>query len=86
MAAKGKIVIDKEICKGCKLCTLVCPYKLIAISNDFNSKSILPAVFSDNSEKCTGCKICYEVCPDVAIGVFKMIKKDKKAPETGKEE
>jgi 2-oxoglutarate ferredoxin oxidoreductase subunit delta len=64
------IKIDESRCKGCGLCTIACPKKLVNLCDTPNSLGYLMAVFS-NSEKCTGCALCAEMCPDVAIAVFK---------------
>jgi 2-oxoglutarate ferredoxin oxidoreductase subunit delta len=65
-----KIVIDEGRCKGCGLCTIACPRKLVTLSATPNSFGYKVAVFSD-AQKCIGCSLCAEMCPDVAIMVFK---------------
>lgn len=70
MSAKGRIEIDKELCKGCELCINFCPKKLITVSDKFNSSGYQAASFND-SDDCTGCAICALVCPDVAIEVYR---------------
>jgi 2-oxoglutarate ferredoxin oxidoreductase subunit delta len=70
--AKGTILIDQERCKGCSLCTGVCPQNVIAMSvGDLNSKGYQPAMLVDPEGKCTGCAICAVICPDVCITVFR---------------
>jgi 2-oxoglutarate ferredoxin oxidoreductase subunit delta len=64
------IVIDEPRCKGCGLCTIVCPQKLVTLSETPNSMGYTVALFS-GSPACTGCALCAEMCPDVAIAVFK---------------
>jgi 2-oxoglutarate ferredoxin oxidoreductase subunit delta len=64
------ITIDVERCKGCGLCTLACPRKLVTLSDAPNNLGFTVALFSE-PEKCTGCSLCAEMCPDVAICVFK---------------
>jgi len=66
----GKIVIDKERCKGCQLCISVCPKKLILLADDFNERGTHFVVF-DGSEECTGCTMCGRICPDMAIEVYR---------------
>lgn len=66
----SKIKIDREKCKGCGLCIIVCPKKSIELSKDINSYGYYPAVFIDKGE-CTGCTFCALTCPDVAIEVYK---------------
>jgi 2-oxoglutarate ferredoxin oxidoreductase subunit delta len=64
------ITIDEERCKGCGLCTIACPKRLVSLRDQPNSLGFTVAVFSD-PEACTGCALCAEMCPDVAIAVFK---------------
>ncbi len=65
-----KIVIDEARCKGCGLCTIACPRKLVKMSDAPNSLGYNVAIFTE-PEKCTGCALCAEMCPDVAITVYK---------------
>lgn len=62
----GKIVLNSEKCKGCALCTLVCPKKLLKIGENTNSKGIQTVEFN-NSNECIGCAMCAKRCPDYAI-------------------
>jgi 2-oxoglutarate ferredoxin oxidoreductase subunit delta len=72
--AKGRIVVNEEACKGCRLCTTICPAHLIQIADTFNSKSYRPAKLVDPEHRCTGCTLCAMICPDVAIIVFREVK------------
>ena len=72
--AKGRIVIDETLCKGCELCTTVCPKNLIYMASDrFTPKGYRPAELVDATEACTGCAICTVICPDSAITVYRFI-------------
>lgn len=64
------ITINEARCKGCGLCTIACPKRLVVMSEKPNSVGVTVAVFSNNNT-CTGCALCAEMCPDVAICVFK---------------
>jgi 2-oxoglutarate ferredoxin oxidoreductase subunit delta len=64
------IDIDESRCKGCGLCTIACPNRLIALSEKVNLLGYSPARMLE-PDKCNGCKLCAEICPDVAILVFK---------------
>ena len=72
----GRIIIDRELCKGCYLCISVCPNNLIAVSDKLNQMGYSP-VESKKTEgkegepKCTGCAMCAIVCPDLAIEVYR---------------
>ena len=65
----AKITIDRNTCKGCGLCVLACPKKIVEIdSKTLNEKGYNPATVTD-MEKCIGCAMCATMCPDVAITV-----------------
>ena len=66
----SKIIINEARSKGCGLCTIACPKKLVTLSDTPNSMGYTVAVFT-GPEKCTGCALCAEMCPDVAIMVYK---------------
>lgn len=70
MSVKGRIEIDRELCKGCEICINFCPKKLIISSDKFNASGYQIASFND-SDDCTGCAICALVCPEVAIEVYR---------------
>ena len=46
--AKGKIVIDRERCKGCQLCIEVCPNLKIEVDKALNKKGYSPARFKED--------------------------------------
>lgn len=72
--ARGRIVINEEMCKGCELCTRVCPYNLIHMAEHYNSKGYKPAYLLDPEHRCTGCTLCAMICPEAVITVFRMVK------------
>lgn len=71
--AKGYVVVNPELCKGCYLCISVCPTKSLKISKGINYKGYYPAEFQegDDDKKCTGCASCATICPDIAIEVWR---------------
>ena len=71
MARKGKVVIDRELCKGCYLCVRSCPVKVLEKDPEQNSTGTYP-VKQVSSEKCIACGSCFEVCPDVCIKVYEL--------------
>jgi 2-oxoglutarate ferredoxin oxidoreductase subunit delta len=81
----SRIVIDENRCKGCLLCTIVCPTSLIRQSGRFNPTGYKPAELPhEDMEKCSGCASCAKICPDYAITVWKT-SKTKTAEKTGEE-
>ena len=71
MARKGKITIDRELCKGCFLCIRACPVKILEADTEMNASGSYPSRVV-HAEKCIACGNCYEVCPDVCIEVFEL--------------
>lgn len=68
--AKGRIVIDRELCKGCTYCIQACPKGSLGFEETFNSNGYFP-VYSLHPEKCTGCALCARMCPEIAIEVWR---------------
>ncbi|NDJ53334.1 MAG: 4Fe-4S dicluster domain-containing protein [Chloroflexi bacterium] len=70
--AKGTIFINQDRCKGCTLCTTVCPKDLIEMDQEtLNALGYHPALLVDPSDDCTGCTLCAVICPDVCITVYR---------------
>ena len=67
---KFDVRICGETCKGCELCVLFCPKKIIHIGNHINNKGYSPAEITAIDD-CVGCKSCALVCPDGAISIYK---------------
>ncbi len=71
---RGKIEIDRELCKGCYLCISVCPQEVIITSEKSNQKGYFPAEYLSDGNKgktCIACSLCAIICPDVAIEVYR---------------
>ncbi|MGC9398728.1 MAG: 4Fe-4S dicluster domain-containing protein [Anaerolineae bacterium] len=76
--AKGMVVIDVDRCKGCGLCTHVCPVNILELSEDtFNAKGYHPVTVTD-MEKCIGCGSCAVICPDVVFTVYRAARQRKR--------
>jgi 2-oxoglutarate ferredoxin oxidoreductase subunit delta len=78
--SRGYIVIDEKRCKGCELCTTVCPKGVIEMADHFSAKGYRPARLVDPGGLCTGCALCATICPDVAITVYRLKKEKQPAP------
>lgn len=78
MPAKGRIVVDETLCKGCELCVGACPQDVLALSAErITAKGYHPAELI--KEGCTGCGICAVVCPEAAIEVFRELQRREPA-------
>ncbi|MBI5670247.1 MAG: ferredoxin family protein [Chloroflexi bacterium] len=75
----GKIIIHQDRCKGCTLCSTVCPQHVIHMDDTrLNARGYHPALFVDNGD-CTGCAVCAVICPDVCITVYREAPAPKRA-------
>ena len=72
MARKGKVIIDRELCKGCYLCIRACPVKGLEKEAELNSTGSYPVKPAENGGSCIACGNCFEVCPDVCIQIFEL--------------
>lgn len=66
----SRIVIREDRCKGCLLCTTVCPQEIIVQSDRFNQQGY-KVVEVTNMDDCIGCASCAKMCPDFCITVYK---------------
>lgn len=69
---KGTVMVEVDRCKGCELCTAVCPQDILHMSRaSFNVRGYRPVVLVDPEGKCTGCALCALICPDVVLTVYR---------------
>ncbi len=61
-AGPHQIDIRQEWCKGCDICSRVCPEFCLAVDPDGQ-------LFIADSDACTGCRLCVMLCPDFAINI-----------------
>ncbi|MGI6704824.1 MAG: 4Fe-4S dicluster domain-containing protein [Clostridia bacterium] len=67
----AKVTFNEELCKGCELCTIVCPKKIVVMATDrINKKGYHPAEVIEQ-DKCIACAFCARICPDCVIEVGK---------------
>jgi heterodisulfide reductase subunit A len=67
MISQGKVeieaatsVVDEELCSGCRVCNLLCPYSAISFDEEKKVSRI-------NEALCKGCGACVAACPSGAI-------------------
>src|SRR6185369_439359 len=76
--ARGKVLVNKEECKGCGLCVESCPPKCLELLPELNAYGVHPAQYKGS--ECTGCGICFYCCPEPgALEVYRLA-----APTKGK--
>ena len=67
----AKVTFNSDRCKGCELCTTVCPKHIVVMDKvTINRKGYHTATVSD-MEQCIGCASCAKICPDSIITVEK---------------
>ncbi|MDP3066048.1 MAG: ferredoxin family protein [Methanobacteriaceae archaeon] len=62
------ITLDKNLCKGCNICTEFCHQHVYEESLTLDKKGVY-VPNPKNVERCTKCQICSLMCPDQAIEV-----------------
>ncbi len=62
----ARILIDRDLCKGCELCVNACPQKILALGREINAKGYFFAHVAE-AKRCIGCRLCCVTCPDMAI-------------------
>ena len=67
---KGTVVVDTERCKGCNLCVVACPSKVLVLSKQVNGKGYSYCTMA-NPDDCVGCASCALVCPDSCLTVYR---------------
>jgi len=57
---KGRIVVNRDWCKGCEICVAFCPRNVLEL--DIEEKAVVK-----RPDQCDRCGICRLRCPDLAI-------------------
>lgn len=70
---KGRVLFKQDLCKGCELCTTVCPVKIVKMADGLNAKGYHPSTVEEKDmDKCIACAFCAMICPDCVIEVEKI--------------
>ena len=65
----ARVIFETDRCKGCGLCVMACPKKIVHINGDVvNAIGYNPAEVTDMSQ-CIGCAMCATMCPYCVIEV-----------------
>jgi 2-oxoglutarate ferredoxin oxidoreductase subunit delta len=73
---RGDIEIASHLCKGCSLCIVACPAKVLAQGSALNRQGYYAAIYQGSG--CTGCGICFYVCPEPGA-ITVLVRKEKPA-------
>ncbi|ADR18195.1 indolepyruvate ferredoxin oxidoreductase subunit alpha [Calditerrivibrio nitroreducens] len=65
-----KVIIDTDKCKGCGICIVYCPKKILRFSGKFNTSGYNYVECIDEF-LCILCKSCALMCPDVIFTLKK---------------
>ena len=68
---RGTVAIDRERCKGCRLCIAACPQDVLALDPATNRRGYRPVRLDESETHCTGCGVCAVVCPDLVFTVYR---------------
>ena len=71
----GAVVVDTERCKGCNLCVVACPTKVLDLQRREVNNRGYHFAYMVEAEKCIGCSSCALVCPDACIEVYRVVEK-----------
>jgi 2-oxoglutarate ferredoxin oxidoreductase subunit delta len=73
MPNKGKLTFDTDICKGCGLCVMACPLKILDLDKGRVNKKGYNPVYESVPDKCVACGSCALMCPDSVITIERIL-------------
>lgn len=60
--ARGDVLIETDLCKGCFLCVAACPPAVLVERRILNRQGYYAVTYLGSG--CTGCGACFYVCPE----------------------
>ena len=64
------VEIEVDRCKGCELCTVVCPKHCLSLDQSvINQLGHHPIRLTD-ADACTSCALCARICPDAVFTIY----------------
>ena len=66
-----KVFFYEPYCKGCEICTEMCPEDVLRIGSRLGPLGYFLAEVKDEGA-CNGCRYCEVACPDMAITVVEV--------------
>ena len=67
-----RVSIDRSRCKGCMLCAVYCPKKILLIGDEVNQDGYRVAACVDD-EGCVGCLNCALICPSACFEIYREV-------------
>jgi len=64
------LILDKNLCRGCGICKVVCPkdaVEIVKIPKSFEGEKAKRPIIEVNENKCVFCGICDAICPFGAL-------------------
>jgi len=70
-ARRYSLTLDKNLCKGCEICQVICPREAITIHKTpkKDGEKTKPPTIDVNTQKCSYCGMCEPICPFGALQV-----------------
>ncbi len=59
-------VVDRDRCKGCRICVSICPYNALEMSDKKTHRGYFYPIENGN---CTACRQCLYACPDFVLSI-----------------
>ena len=72
---RGAVTVNTDRCKGCNLCVVACPSKVLALQKKEVNNLGYHFAYMAQPDNCIGCQSCSLVCPDACIEVYRVIEK-----------
>jgi len=65
------LTLNKSLCKGCEICSIICPREAITIAKvpKANEEKAEPPTIDVSTQKCSYCGMCEPICPFGALQV-----------------
>lgn len=64
----GRVVVNREQCKGCGYCVQFCPRQALEMGQEINPKGYTFATLAKD-KTCLSCGLCEIICPEFCIQV-----------------
>jgi len=70
-ARRYSLTLDKNLCKGCEICQIICPREAITITKipKKDREKAKPPTIDVSTQKCSYCGMCEPICPFGALQV-----------------